>query len=588
MSEVGLSRGCTVPSASDNIGPFEIRGKLGQGAMAVVWRGYDPSLDREVAIKEPLLPATSNTGTRAEFSERFVREARAAARLSHPGIVTIYSAAVYDERPVIVMELVQGPTLREVLRDKPLSTRQTYALMDQLLGAVAYAHDNGVTHRDLKPDNVFIAKGGVVKLTDFGIAQIGPKGTVSIYDTGLAHADMPALTRVGSMLGTPAYMAPEQVRGEQVDASCDVFALGIVAYECLSGANPFGNESSTHFATILHRIMSEPTPPLVIDDEVGGPLAGVIMRALEKDREKRFTNAAEMLQAWRRAFSATIDTKAELAALGGVGGTGGTVVPGITEKTQMWGAVAGAAASGSPEIDRASDTSVSSEPVSERIVDAPVAAEGLEQPIAAVADEVPLGSADPETPSESGAGRSRRPLIVAAAVIAVVLAGAALVSGREKSPAQSAPPVAAKTVSTESVEPTVEAEPENAPPQPMAVELKATSGQKSVKKGQKFTVSVKASAANGIADGTVLVLQRKYSGGEWKKLKAVKLQGQKASVKLTLGKNTSYRFVLEGTESLKASTSNKVNVKLKRVVVQKSPPAPKRKKGGGGVVVPPM
>jgi ABC-type multidrug transport system ATPase subunit len=299
-----------VGHAADSIGPFELRDQLGRGASAVVWRGYDPSLDREVAIKEPQLPEGSSDEVRAEFGERFVREARAAARLNHPGIVAIHSAAVYDQRPVIVMELVEGRTLRDVLAGGPLPTRQAYAVLDQLLSAVGYAHEQGVIHRDLKPENVFITQDGDVKVTDFGIAHFEPADAAgSLVGTGGA-----ALTRVGTLPGTPAYRAPEQIRGETGDARSDVFALGVLAYECLSGANPFGDERSTHYATIMHRIMSEPAPRIETTDELADPLTGVILRALEKDRDERFDDAAAMLAAWRTAFAAPVDVKAELAA----------------------------------------------------------------------------------------------------------------------------------------------------------------------------------------------------------------------------------------------------------------------------------
>ena len=319
----GMSGGRLQPDKQ--IGTFELRGELGRGSMAVVWRAYDPSLDREVAIKEPVLPPESSPDVRAEFAERFVREARAAARLNHPGIVTIYSASLFEGRPRIVMELVEGSTLREVLAGGALDTLQTYAVLDQLLAAAGYAHEHGVTHRDLKPDNVFVTNEGLVKLADFGIAQLGHGGV--------------ALTRAGTMLGTPAYMAPEQIRGEPVDVRCDVFALGVIAYECLSGANPFGSEASTHYATIIHRIMSEPTPPLAVGDEPAGPLAGVIMRALEKDRALRFDSATTMLSAWRGALPPTIDTSAALVGLGGAGAVGAAVSKAgeHRHRTQIWG-----------------------------------------------------------------------------------------------------------------------------------------------------------------------------------------------------------------------------------------------------------
>jgi hypothetical protein len=283
------------------LGTFELRGTLGRGAMAVVWRAYDVSLDREVAIKEPSLPPGGDVEVREEFARRFVREARAAARLNHPGIVTIYSASLDEGRPLIVMELVEGPTLRRVLDTQRLTPSQTYALLEQLLEATAFAHEHGVIHRDLKPDNVFVTPGGTVKLADFGIAHLGDGGTT--------------LTSAGTLLGTPAYMAPEQIRGEPVDARCDLFALGVIAYECLAGENPFGSSTTSNYAAIFHRILDEPAPPLELDDEAAMPLIDIVMRALSKDREDRFADASEMLAAWRAAFTRTNDTNEGLAEL---------------------------------------------------------------------------------------------------------------------------------------------------------------------------------------------------------------------------------------------------------------------------------
>ena len=321
-------------NAHQSIGPFEIRGMLGRGAMAVVWLGYDPSLDREVAIKEPLLPPASSDDLRLEYGRRFVREARAAARLNHPGIVTVHYAAVYDERPIIVMELIRGATLRDILKHGKLSTAQTSAIMEELLHAVAFAHEHGVTHRDLKPDNVFVTRDGAVKLADFGIAQfgdVGPEGSVE-------GTQGRALTREGTMLGTPAYMSPERIRGEKVDARCDVFALGVIAYECVSGANPFGSESSTHYATIIHRIINEPIPPLSLQDDVAGPLTDVVMKSLAKQPGDRYADAGAMLDAWRSAAPAHGAARAELAALcaaaAGESHANGGASP---VRTQMWG-----------------------------------------------------------------------------------------------------------------------------------------------------------------------------------------------------------------------------------------------------------
>ena len=315
-----------MPGHNPSLGPFEIRGELGRGAKAMVWRGYDPALDREVAIKEPRLPEGGDDAFRAEFAERFVREARAAARLNHPRIVTIHAAGVYDDRPVIVMELIEGWTLRDVLAKGALTPAQTYTLMDQLLDAVAYAHERDVTHRDLKPDNVFVNRDGAVKLADFGIAQVGQAG--------------PPLTCPGTMLGTPAYMAPEQIRGEEVDVRCDVFALGVIAFECLTAENPFGSGTSTHYATIVHRIINEPAPPVRATGAAVGPLAGVIKAAMMKDRARRFRNAAAMRAAWRASFTAPADAKTALGGrlLGSAGGPRTTSVPRMPESTLVWGA----------------------------------------------------------------------------------------------------------------------------------------------------------------------------------------------------------------------------------------------------------
>ena len=289
--------------APDHIGPFEIRGVLGRGAMAVVWRGYDPTLDREIAIKEPVVPELASDTLRDQYAERFIREARAAARLSHSGIVTVHSVGSYGDRPAIIMELVDGPTLREVIAHRRLDARQAYAVMLLLLSAVAHAHEHGIVHRDLKPENAFLTRDGRVRLADFGIAHVGDS----------------TLTRVGMVLGTPAYMSPEQVRGEAVDARSDVFSLGAIAYELLTGTNPFRGSVSTHYATIVHRIVSVPTPPLELAAEKGGALAGVVLRALKKEADNRFESAAAMLSAWRAALEGDVDVAAEVAGLAVVG-----------------------------------------------------------------------------------------------------------------------------------------------------------------------------------------------------------------------------------------------------------------------------
>ncbi len=263
---------------AENLGPYQILGELGRGAMAIVWRAHDTRLDREVAVKEPVVPAGTDATTAAELSARFVREGKAAAKLNHPGIVTIHAADIYDGRPAIVMELIEGETLGAILDRGALQPAVALAVLDQLLDAVGFAHSRGVVHRDIKPDNIFVTPDGRVKLTDFGIAHVGTTA---------------ALTQAGTIMGTPGYMAPEQVTGQPVDARADLFAIGVIAYEMLTGQNPFGATSGEAATTIMYRIVHESAPALPADVLAGIALdlAGVISVALAKDPTNRFVDA---------------------------------------------------------------------------------------------------------------------------------------------------------------------------------------------------------------------------------------------------------------------------------------------------------
>lgn len=236
------------PSAG-TVGPYELRGELGRGAMAVVWRAWDPNLEREVAIKEPLFDPNLSPQVREEMGRRFVREARTAARLQHPNIVTVHAADVYGGRPAIVMELVEGATLTELLSRGALEPPAALDALDQLLDAVGYAHSRGVVHRDVKPDNVFVDMSGRVRLADFGIAHV--------EDAAATRA-----TVAGAVLGTPGYMSPEQARGAAVDARSDLFSIGVVGYEMLAGRHPFGAGDGSDATTLLYRIVHEEPPAI--------------------------------------------------------------------------------------------------------------------------------------------------------------------------------------------------------------------------------------------------------------------------------------------------------------------------------------
>ena len=264
------------------LGPYELRGEMGRGAMARVWRAWDPNLQREVAIKEPLFDSRLSQSIIDEMGRRFVGEGRAAARLSHPGIVTIYAADVYDGRPAIVMELIEGETLATRLRRGRIAPAETLAVLDQLLDAVGYAHARGVVHRDIKPDNIFIDNYGRVKLGDFGIARVD--GSVATMGTV-----------AGAVLGTPGYMSPEQATGATVDARSDLFSVGVVGYEMLTGSNPFGAGTGTDATTLIYRIVHEPAPDLPANASAGLPsdLRPAIMCALSKDPAGRPQTAEE-------------------------------------------------------------------------------------------------------------------------------------------------------------------------------------------------------------------------------------------------------------------------------------------------------
>lgn len=248
---------------------------LGRGAMGEVRRAHDTVLGREVAIKE-LRPAPGTDP--AEALDRFLVEAQAAAILSHPNIVGVYDVFAEGERVLITMELVEGTTLDEVIRHSGAQPPEVVrAIMAQVAQALAAAHSAGVVHRDLKPDNVFWTDEGRAVVADFGLARIGPgRGTVE-----------------GTIMGTPGYMAPEQVRGLVVGPAADVFGWGAVAYELITGEAPFGDPSYTDQSALAYRIVHEPRPALDLPTDPA--LSDLIARALAKDPLDRPRDGGELV-----------------------------------------------------------------------------------------------------------------------------------------------------------------------------------------------------------------------------------------------------------------------------------------------------
>jgi len=259
-------------SSGDKLGPYEILAPLGAGGMGEVYRARDSRLGRTVAVKV----------VRGEYNERFEREARAISALNHPHICTLHDVGSQDGVNYLVMELVDGETLADRLHKGPLPQDQALRIAIEMVGALETAHRKGITHRDLKPGNIMLTKSGV-KLLDFGLAKFVAAPAAAAGETLTMAAP---ITARNTILGTPHYMAPEQVEGKDADARADVFAFGCLLYEMLAGRRAFdGNSGVTIMAAILER---EPGPLTPAGPAPGTPLDWLVGRCLEKNRDDRF------------------------------------------------------------------------------------------------------------------------------------------------------------------------------------------------------------------------------------------------------------------------------------------------------------
>jgi hypothetical protein len=268
------------PLTGKRIGPYEVREEVGRGGMGVVYAAEDARLGRAVALK--MLPPAYSRDPVAR--ERLSREARAAAALSHPCIATVYALEEIDGDLFIASELVRGSTLRSALAAGPLDRERLLDTVLQIAEALDAAHRHGIVHRDLKPENVLRAEDGRLKIVDFGIARI----------TNPVTATRASLTMTGTHLGTPGYMAPEQLRGRPTDARVDIFAFGVMAYELATGSHPFGGSDP---AALLERLLSN-NPPLSRPIEPPG-LDAIIRTCLQGNPEGRYASGSELLQALR-------------------------------------------------------------------------------------------------------------------------------------------------------------------------------------------------------------------------------------------------------------------------------------------------
>ncbi|MDX3031220.1 serine/threonine-protein kinase [Streptomyces scabiei] len=394
-------------------GRYRIVGQLGRGGMGVVWRAVDEVLHREVAVKELRTFTDAGAPELADLGLRMQREARAAARVRHPGVVAVHDVAEVDGRPLIVMELVDGPSLDDVLRDRGLlDPREAAAVGAKVMDALAAAHRVGVLHRDVKPGNILLDRSGRVVLTDFGIATMEDPG-----DGSATH-----LTRSGELVGSLDYLAPERAQGNDPGPASDVWALGATLYAAVEGASPFRRTSTW---STLTAIVSDELP----EPRRSGPLGAVLRQLMDKSPERR--PDADDARALLEAVAAG-ETPASPAATG----AGGDPAPPPRPETQRSlpsvppgfgpptaGAGAGAGATG-PTPGFGPPQPVVPGPAT--APPAETAASGAAAASGAVAPQTPTPPSGPVTTVSPAGGRSARKgrgrALLAAVAVAVVLA----------------------------------------------------------------------------------------------------------------------------------------------------------------------
>ena len=281
------------------VGRYEIVDELGRGGMGVVYRANDPIIGRIVALKTVRLSSESAGISHAELLERFQNEARAAGRLTHPNIVVVYDAGEDHGLYYITMELIDGKSLQAVLEGgRKLTVQRAVLLMEQICSALEFAHRRGVVHRDIKPANIMLDREDHVKITDFGTAKILQYGT----------------QQKTNAIGTPGYMSPEQIKGRGIDGRSDIFALGVMLYEMLTGRRPFQGED---VASVLYKILNEePPPPHKVDPSIPAGVSSTIMKALSKSANMRYESCIELLDDLQNYRPGGVAAKPKAAAQG--------------------------------------------------------------------------------------------------------------------------------------------------------------------------------------------------------------------------------------------------------------------------------
>ena len=261
------------------IGKYDILSILGKGAMGIVYKALDPDIDRKVAIKTIRFDLASEETDNEEIMERFMREAQAAGKLTHPNIITIFDVGREEDLTYIVMQYIEGPSLQRLIaHGEKFSVPEVIKLMEQVCNGLDYAHQNGIVHRDIKPGNILLDNNKRAYICDFGVARV----------------DTSTLTQSGTAVGTPSYMSPEQVMGKKIDKRSDIFSIGCILYEFLTGRRPFEAESIT---TVIYKIINE-EPPAISEIKKGLP-AGfekIVNKALAKDANDRYQNCKQLTE----------------------------------------------------------------------------------------------------------------------------------------------------------------------------------------------------------------------------------------------------------------------------------------------------
>jgi len=294
----------------ERLGKYRVTAVLGEGAMGVVYKGFDPGIQRTVALKTIRRDLNLGDGSGASAALRFRNEAQAAGRLAHPGIVAVYDFGDEGDLSYIAMEFVEGSSLaRYLAKHKPFTAEDIASIAVQLLEALDHAHSHGVWHRDIKPANLMLTHDGRIKIADFGVARI-------------EHTE---LTVAGSVIGTPGYMAPEQFLGEEVDSRVDIYSAGVLLYQLLVGKPPFTGSTEQ----LLYKVVHEPPlPPSQVPGYEHGPeFDGVLATALAKNRHKRFASPAAFRDAVKTAFGRPVPSRVSPSSLFDASDTPTEIVP---------------------------------------------------------------------------------------------------------------------------------------------------------------------------------------------------------------------------------------------------------------------